>query len=356
VIENDQQENPQASMLNDLLLPEPASWRELLRTIISSPAEKQRIAQETGINETTLRRWAMNETTPRRSYALRPLLLALPQYAELLTRLIRYEFEDFAPSERPSFAMPAPPHAEPYMTYVQPEFYDSVLRALIRTPARLRFWTICKMVLQELLDQLDPKTMKRGMSVSVARVLVPLDLTKQRVYCLREAIAVGTAPWGSAMTQPALFLGSESLAGYAVISGTPAFSQNVPEESMVPIRRELYEESAAAFPLLRAPDGVAGCLLIASTQVAFFTQERLALIERYANLITLAFAGHEYIGRDTLNLRPMASTEQQLALFSTFNQRILDVRRSATSEGQQLSRQEAEQMVWLQLADELVVH
>src|SRR5437660_10305668 len=66
------------------------TWRSLLKTIISDPHEKQRLAEELGIKPITLSRWASSESDPR-PQNLRHLLSALPQHREQLSESIREE-------------------------------------------------------------------------------------------------------------------------------------------------------------------------------------------------------------------------------------------------------------------------
>lgn len=75
---------------------EPPTWRELLGKIVADPHERERIANELGVNPITLVRWVNNESKPRTQH-LRQLLNALPEYRARLLELIIEEFEDFSP-------------------------------------------------------------------------------------------------------------------------------------------------------------------------------------------------------------------------------------------------------------------
>src|SRR5436305_10307678 len=88
-------------------LQEPASWRDLLATLISDPKLLAHAVETTDITAVTLKRWSgkMKLTTTPRSYMLKPLLVAFPDYAELFIRLIVKEFPDFAPSDKPEFLL-----------------------------------------------------------------------------------------------------------------------------------------------------------------------------------------------------------------------------------------------------------
>src|SRR5258708_12579198 len=57
----------------------PSSWRELLASIISNPAERERIAAGAGIRPITLTRWSNGESKPRLQN-LHSLIKALPTH------------------------------------------------------------------------------------------------------------------------------------------------------------------------------------------------------------------------------------------------------------------------------------
>jgi hypothetical protein len=338
-------------------LPEPPTWRELLATLIADPGERARIAADSGIGEVTLRRWAHNETNPR-PYTLRPLVAALGQYEELLTRLILLEYPSFSPGERPQFVrregQDDPEGKRTDETERIPnEVFERVLAIYTTTTDTLRLWTICKHILRAALQQLDPR--RQGLSISIAQCLhCGEDGEEPWVHFLWERIELGTTTLRSELSQRMLFLGSESLAGYAVTSGLPAVSQNLRlDAALLPVRLEPLEESAVAFPLLRSGHLIAGCLLVTSTRPDFFTPGRLQLLEHYANLATLGFADADFTERGYIDLYPMADTPTQTRAFKDFRRRTLELMRSSTLKQQPLSLYQAEHAVRLQLSREL---
>ncbi|MBA2287436.1 MAG: helix-turn-helix transcriptional regulator, partial [Ktedonobacteraceae bacterium] len=138
---------------------EPETWRELLRGIISDGHEKQRIADELGISPITLTRWANRESDPRQQN-LRLLLKALPQHREMLLELIPKEFDDFTAAAIDDSTKEIPS-----------AFYARVFIARGSTAEALRFWSICNLILQQALGQLDPDRL--GMAVNVVRCMPP---------------------------------------------------------------------------------------------------------------------------------------------------------------------------------------
>src|SRR5579864_5095707 len=94
---------------------EATAWRKLLENIIADAQERQRIANELGVNPVTLIRWARGETNPRQEN-LQRLLKALPAQQQTLTRLLTEEF--------PAFDMPA---NEDWSEHIPAEIYSRIL-------------------------------------------------------------------------------------------------------------------------------------------------------------------------------------------------------------------------------------
>jgi hypothetical protein len=185
----------------------PNTWRELLGTIISDPQEERRLIDLMGIRPITLLRWVQNKTEPR-PYFLRQLLDALPQYRDSLLPLMEKEFpgvselvEDEVPKE------------------IAASFYTHVLETYVATPPSLRFWSICPLILQHILDHLDPE--QRGMELLVVRCMPPAG-QDQKIHSLREYVALGTPPWQTDLEERNLFLGAESLAAAVLCYLAPA--------------------------------------------------------------------------------------------------------------------------------------
>src|SRR5258706_1029222 len=93
-------------------------------------------------------------------------------------------------------------------------FYTGVLRAHATTAKQQRFWSISNLILQQALGQLDSNQL--GMEITVAQCMPPGNAEKVR--SMRERIGRGTKPWSANLEQRAMFLGIESLAGYALTS------------------------------------------------------------------------------------------------------------------------------------------
>lgn len=316
------------------------TWRELLGKILQDPRERARIAAELGVNPLTLTRWVNGESSPR-SQNLQALLRALPQYRELffesMPEEFRQLFNEVAVKEDPQQEIPA-------------AFYARIFYAHAELPDAMRSWSICDLILQQALQQLDPNRV--GMEITVVRCMSPSH--GHKVRSLRETVGRGTPPWNRELQQKTMFLGGESLAGYAVTTGHSAAIQTHEEgQGRYPARWVDREESAAAHPIRRA-GRIAGCLLFSSTQPNYFLPFRLALIESYAESMVLAFEREEFYELEQIELGIMPSLEEQQPYFSNFSRRVTNMLREAAKSQQVMSIVEAEQVVWQQIEAELL--
>jgi hypothetical protein len=319
---------------------EPRTWRELLRRVINDPIERQRIAHALDMNPITLTRW-VNETSTPRSENMRRLLNALPQHRSLLLRLISEDFPEFSnglsDTQILSEEIPA-------------TFYARVLNAYTSAPHLLRFSSICTLILQQALEHLDPK--KQGMSITMMQCMPPSR--DDKICSLREIMGSGTPPWRSHLEHQTMFLGAESLAGYTVTSCRLVTIQSRSEkQNLFPVHWVDDEKSAAACPIL-LNDCTAGCLHLSSSRPDYFTSSRRELIQRYADLLVLAFEQQEFYDLESIELRIMPSYEVQQSYLAQFQQRVTKVLIQAARDKQAMTRIQAEQVVWRQLEEELL--
>lgn len=319
----------------------PGSWRSLLKTIISDPQEKTRLSEDLGIRAITLSRWANNETDPR-PQNLRHLLTALPQHREQMLDLIREEsgFEEFSDAGIDNSSSEVPS-----------TFYTSVFTARTSTVDTMRYWSISNLILQQAIGQLDPDRL--GMAIQIVRCMPPAQ-SDQKIHSLRESVGIGTPPWIGDLEQRAMFLGAESLCGYVVTLCRPAANQNVDDpNNLIPAHRVEHEKSAAVHPILYA-GRIAGCLLVSSTQANYFLSHgRTALIERYANLLALAFEPDEFHEPEEIELRYMPEQAIQKRFFTDFRQRVAKTMIEAARNKNPVNNILAEQIVWQMLEQKL---
>lgn len=320
---------------------QPGTWRKLLGEVIRDPQEKQRIADELGINPITLIRWVKGLSNPR-LYSLRQLLNAIPQRRQVLLPLIAEEFEDIIDASN------GPSHDA--LQEIPSAFYARVLTANTFTPNLLRSSSIYTLILEQALVQLDPN--KLGMSITMVRCTPPA--VKHKVRSLRSGLGRGTPPWPSHLENQTLLLGAESLAGYSVTSCRLIINQNIRAgSSFFPVGWSEWEESAAACPLLHG-DRIAGCMLVVSTQVDYFSPPRQTLIQNYTNLIALACEPEEFYELSSIELGLMPPSHIQQSYFPQFQQRVTYAMIQAAREGRPITSLQAEALVWQSLEEELL--
>ena len=271
------------------------------------------------------------------------MLNALPQHRKaLLDQLIDEFGGHIAETEDSSI--------EDLLFKIPSEFYIRVLRTRATIPQVLRFSSLCDLILQQALEQLDPNRI--GIAVTVVRCMPPS--TDKKIRSLRESVGRGTPPWDSNLDQQAILLGAESLAGNAVSLGRLVVNQDLSEEhSLSPGYHGQWEESAAAAPIM-LEGNVAGCLLVSSTQPGYFVPSRQTLIESYADLIALAFEPDEFYEARYVELGLVPFQEVQKAYLSGFRQRLTETMMQAARNQRPLTLIQAEQIVWQQFEEELL--
>ncbi len=318
----------------------PSSWRDLLKSIISDHAERERIATEIGVRSITLTRWITGESKPRLQN-LRQLLNALPKhYRDQLVEQLEEEHIDlFDTFDR----------REP--DEIDYQFLRQVFEVRATTPSNLLFWTLCRKVFQQALRHLDPERI--GMAITLVQCM-PAS-SEGKVRSLRESMGLGTPPWPGDLEHRAMFLGAESLAGYVVTNCRQgAINDLRANTTFLPAYQSEYEVSALAHPIMYA-NHIAGCLLLSSTQPNYFLSEsRLVLISDYAQLIASAFRPEEFVPPERIELRFMPPVKIQRELFATFQQRVITVMKESLITGSPIARAEAEQIVWQQFEKELI--
>jgi len=319
---------------------EAQTWREFLADSIHNGKEKQRLIDELGITAITLTRWINGDSDPR-PQNLRRLISVLPQYREQLRVLLKEE-SDF--SEGASLEAHQPTKEIPG------EFYARVLQARATTTANLRFWSTCQLILQQALGQLDPERL--GMSIWVVCCMPPSG-PYNKVRSLRESVGLGTPPWPGNLEQTAVFLGAESLACSVVTLCRPTIVQDIEQERLLrPAGDREYKRSAAIYPILFA-GRTAGVLLVSSTQKhSFLSQASMDLLQRYADLVALAFDSQEFYAPEQIALSIMPSPEDQKASFAQFRHLVSQTMRNTTPKNQLVSNIQADLLVWQKLEDD----
>lgn len=315
---------------------EPKKWREILGIVISNPKEKYRLADVLGVQPFTLMHWYYGESSPS-PIDLGQLLQALPEHQTVLTPLIVDMLEYMATDGLEESEV------------IPPEFYEQISRARMSIPASIRPWSLCSLILQQALSQLDSD--KQGMSLCIVRCMLPRENGKIR--SLREMTGRGTPPWPQEIGAQVL-LGKTSLAGEALLSRR-TLVVNLPNtaQGVSAVYRKASIVSVAFCPIIQ--DGaVAGCLQAQSTQANYFTPSHLTLLERYTELLTFIFEPDDFYDVRQIELEYMPPFDVQLRHLPSYRQRVAGVLRDAMRRGELIDIAHAEQTVWQQLEEEFL--
>jgi hypothetical protein len=321
---------------------EAETWRELLAKIISDSKEKQRITEALNITPITLTRWINGESAPR-PQNLRHLITILPLHREKLVKLLQEE------QSVGDLSQIIPEESE---RDIPAEFYARIFTARASTTENLRFWSTCNLILQQAIGQLDPNRL--GICLWVVRCM-PQSGPHNKVRSLRESVGLGTPPWVGNLEQQAMFLGAESLAGNVITLCRPGIIQNLDEEhNLMPAQRVEHEKSAAIFPILYA-GRIAGVFLVSSAQYGYFvSQARTSLVQKYADLLALAFEPEDFYTPEQIALHVMPSHEEQKQYFSQFRQLIADTMITEAHRNRPANNVQADWKVWQRLEEELL--
>jgi len=319
-------------------MPSSPSWQEILRRIIQTPAERQRLATALGVSPMTLTRWSNESSRPQKPHLIRLVQLVQPQYRAELLEALEPEFPDIQ-----SWLFEETPEQIP------PDFFTQVLNARATIIESLRFWHITDMVLNQALTQLDPNRL--GMSITLVQCMPPSRDAK--IQSLRERIGKGTLPWTAHLEHLSLFLGIETLAGYVVQYQRPASIEDLSRDNLLPAYQSEFEVSAAANPIWL--DGrIAGCLLASSTQVGYFSQQRLVLLSTFSDIISLVFDKNDFYRPECIELNVMPSPDKQRPYLAKFRQLVTQALIDAAQNKHHLTNAQAEAKVWQELEEILL--
>lgn len=315
---------------------DPQTWQELLRQIIEDPKEKEHILQQVNIQPTTLTRWIKGICTPR-TENLRSLLKAIPpSSSHAFAQLLSVDFPNFSAG---------PARGEDMQSYPPMEFYICVLNAYANMQPPLYPQVLRDLILQQMIKHFDPRRL--GLAIKIVQCL--WHQHENKVRSLQVIGGIGTPPWSRDLGQQGCLLGAESLAGIAIMKCRPATASRQAENSTLNlVHWEEHEQSALAYPLL-CQSKIAGSLLIVSTRPDAFSETHHKLIERYANLLALAFEPDAFFDLKNIVLRIMPPYSRQEPLFRQFRQRALQ-----TAQRHCLTLSEAQARVWQEIEAELI--
>jgi hypothetical protein len=308
------------------------TWRTLLSEVIRSSATRQYLAQELHVKPITLIRWANNTSQPR-SDALRALPAALPTLQQELTTLIEQEYPSLFVAET---------HDQKKEQGIPSAFYARFFRDYTVLPNNLRAASLRLLAMQQLLVQLDPQ--QRGMAVFIVQCTPPSTSTS--VCSLFKVIGRGTALWEDTFPYQAQLFGVESLVGNALQMVHPLMMPGAKEHAyLYPGQHITAVESRVAVPIILA-DRAAGCLCALSNHPDSFSPEQIALLQDYAEVLTITFSSEEFYALQDIKLGVIPVLEEQQPYLKTFQQRVLQVLKEAAGRQQLLTRVQAERLIW----------
>jgi hypothetical protein len=230
------------------------------------------------------------------------------------------------------------------------EFYSRAMSNLALTPQPLYRQSMQQLILQQMLEHLDPD--RYGLLITLA-ICMPPPRLECKVRSLREIGGQGTPPWPRNLPEKSMFLGAESLAGYAITHGHPHVLNSLEEMACFSSEWTKHQQSMAAFPLWRQAR-IAGSLIVSSVQEAFFTQPRISVIESYTHLAACIFEPEEFFDPEKIELRLMPSHTLQRPYLSGYNQRVLQKFAEINVMGQRITLQEVCKLVWQDLEEVLI--
>lgn len=316
------------------------TWRTLLEHAIRPMGERQRIAQELGLNPVTLTRWASGQSLPRPE-KLRALYDALPSLQESLLEAYPTLLQD----ERAGGAD---------KTEIPSTFYDRILSGYVQLPRHLRQHALCTLLLQQILAQLDPK--ERGMGVFLAQC-VPPRLPEDPVRSLRMTMGRTTRTWAGDIAQGTCFFGIESQAGNAVSHGHLLAAMSSEERERFTLPGKAYSplqiESVMAVPIMQA-ECVAGCLCVFSPRSSAFSPAQLQLFEHYVHLLAVILPQEQFYPFSQIELALLPPFLQQLPVLQTFRTRVHQCMKQAYLAEKPIGLEEAERQTWQDIEQQLI--
>lgn len=315
------------------------SWSSVLQVIIKSPAERSRLSTALGVSTVTLTRWANGESRPQRSHLIHLVQNVHPNSRQDLVDALEKQYPDIQAWV-----------ANEISEQIPPEFFAQVLHLRTTTTDSVRFWRISETVLKQALAQLDPNRM--GMAIKLVQCMPPSPIDG-KIRSLRERAGKGTTPWTADLEHDVLFLGMESLSGHTVEMRHVHNEDDLTKSSSHLYVRDDYEMSAAAHPIC-LEGRIAGCLLASSTQTSYFSQQRLALLATFSNLISLALDKSDFYNVGQMSLRLMPPPKLQRPRLAAFRQRVTRKFQESMQKNLQLSNTQIELQTWQELEGELL--
>lgn len=321
-----------------------SNWRELLALVLRNPREKQQLLEELNVRLITLTRWINGQTEPRQQN-LQQLMKVLTRYYDRLPDLLK-------DGEKASNLLHLPGSDEQVTSAIPSELYGMVLAARAYAPANQRFWTIANMILRQAMEQLDAPD--QAVAMWITRCMHNDNEEVKKIRSLYITLGYRTRKL-ERLEQERMFLGVESAEGEALVMGHPIIYQNLRHAGFLTPKTPVMNHCSAVVYPITCQGLVAGTFSVVSMSADYFLMpERVTLVRRYSELLSLAFAPDEFVSREKILLGVMPDYDVQKDHFADFRQRVSALIGEEFRQGRIIGPIEAEELIWHKLEEELL--
>jgi hypothetical protein len=297
-------ENPQS----------PLTWRQLLEKILSDQQEFDRLVKALSVDARTLRGWARGTTQPRSQGLLLLLHNLSSEYQEIMPHLVQEEFPDVYEQY-----VVMQTNVEITSTTIPSAVYERVLQERATSLNDRSLWGIGVAVLRPLITQLS-----QGSELVVAVLVrcVPPTPGEHLVTRLQEMVVETN---DENVREPLyFFMGVNSLAGYILEMGKPRVYndlQSFPTPVAADDNFTSSMASVAGYPICQN-GAFGGILLVYSTASRFFSRRKLDLLQKYSELLALAFREKDFFPLESILLQLIPLPETQLTTLTLLREKI----------------------------------
>lgn len=343
------------------------TWRTFLSAYYrqKTPLEKKTFVDSLGVSVKAMNQWRRNETTPRGTHLIQLIRTIDPAKREHFLTLLKkdpnvwdsiYPVVELSVSPRQQSPTPTPfSLVREQQSLLPQEFYAHILSLQRLAPA----WVVYSAILNDALLRLETHPVQTGLTSVIIVCMPPRNGV---VRSLREYLGMGTAPWRQDLHRRQYFLGKQSLAGQAIVSGHEEVlpdlffdEADAETEAEQPVKKQV--RSSVAYPI--SYDGrIAGLLLMSSAQRHYFTSERIALLGFYADLLRVAFFADDevtFYASSVIDLAPMPTYAEQRPYLLSFQSRVEEeIRRLNQAEQKRQDPEAVTRQVRVHLEGELL--
>ena len=191
----------------------------------------------------------------------------------------------------------SPEQQKGHLQHIPPAYYERMLHTYTQVEARLLSWTMWNLGLLQLHSQMN-FARQNDVSILILKCSPPNPLVRSVYEIARYSFYLSPAA-------KLRFAGLESLAGQAIQTGTL-----------------MIDEMYCATPIMRW-NRVGACLVVQSPTAIISSD--IEIIQRYANLFSLAFFDHEFYSAEEIKLCNIPANVQQDMLLQEFDLHRLDL-------------------------------